>query len=413
VFWSTLALAWAIAAVAALVARPLAAAFGEPAVAPLLAALGLILPISAAGATHIALKLRDFGHKSMASRSVVSGVLGGAAGLSAAWAGWGPWSLVVQRAVAEVAGTAMAWQAYRWLPGRRYSSAVLRDLAGHGMSMTITQLLFVGLVRIQDIIIGRVIGAAAVGVYRTAWRTVELIAQGVIMPFSLVSLPTLARLQDDLPAFRKAYLRMVSVSAALAFPAIIGFAVLAPHAVTLIFGARWAESARIAQVLGFMAVPFTLNYFAGPALAALGRSGTLARIAALNLTLTVVLSLIAVPFGLTAVAGAYVLRAYLTLPVQMEAFRRHSGVGYRAVLRAIAPALSMALVMAGGLLLLDHLVGGRIHNRGVFLVVMVCAGAVVYGGSLLLFARSFVAEQIRDLRPLLPGALAKLSGAGV
>ena len=295
VFWSTLALALAIAAVAALVARPLAAAFGEPAVAPLLAALGLILPISAAGATHIALKLRDFGHRSMASRSVVSGVLGGAAGLSAAWAGWGPWSLVVQRAVSEVAGTAMAWQAYRWLPGRRYSSAVLRELAGHGMSMTITQLLFVGLVRIQDIIIGRVIGAAAVGVYRTAWRTVELIAQGVIMPFSLVSLPTLARLQDDLPAFRKAYLRMVSVSAALAFPAIIGFAVLAPHAITLIFGARWAESAKIAQVLGLMAVPFTLNYFAGPALAALGRSGTLAKIAALNLTLTVVLSLIAVP----------------------------------------------------------------------------------------------------------------------
>ena len=32
--------------------------------------LGLRLPISAAGATHIALMLHDFGHKAMASRSV-------------------------------------------------------------------------------------------------------------------------------------------------------------------------------------------------------------------------------------------------------------------------------------------------------------------------------------------------------
>jgi O-antigen/teichoic acid export membrane protein len=306
----------------------------------------------------------------------------------------------------------MAWHAYRWLPGRRFSAGALRGMAGFSGSMTITQLLYVGLVRVQDLIIGRTIGAPAVGAYRTAWRTVELIAQGTIMPFSQVSLPALARLQDDLPAFGRAYLRIVSVSAALAFPAIIGFAVLAPEAVTLIYGDRWAESARIAQVLGLMAVPFTLNYFAGPALAALGRSGTLARLAALQVTLTVVLSLAAVPFGLTAIAGAYVLRAYLTLPVQMWLFKRYSGVGYRVLLNAIAPALSMAMVMAGALLVLDHFIGDRIHSRGVFLLCMVVTGAAVYAVSLLLFARKFVLEQIRDLKRLVSDRTAKLSGVG-
>ena len=411
VFWSTLALACAIAALIALVARPLAIAFDAPAVAPVLTALGLILPVSAAGAIHIALTLRSFGHKAMASRSVVSGVLGGAAALAAAWAGWGPWSLVVQRGVTEVAGTAMAWHAYRWLPGRRFSSAELRGIAGFSGSMTLTQLLYVGLVRVQDLIIGRTIGVPAVGAYRTAWRTVELIAQGAIMPFSQVSLPALARLQDDLPAFGKAYLRIVGVSAAIAFPAIIGFAVMAPDAVTLLYGDRWAESARIAQVLGLMAVPFTINYFAGPALAALGRSGTLAKIAVLQLTLTIALSVSAAPFGLTAIAAAYVLRAYLTLPVQMAAFKRYSGVGYLALLRAIAPPLAMALVMAGCLLVLQHMVGSRFQNRGVFLLLMMCTGAAVYVGSMLLFARSFVFQQIRDIRRLIPGS-AKLSGAG-
>jgi O-antigen/teichoic acid export membrane protein len=412
VFWATLGLSCLVAVMTALVARPVAAAVGAPAVAPLLTALAMILPVTAAGATHITLKLRNFGHKSMASRSVVSGVLGGAAALTAAYAGWGAWSLVVQRAVTEVAGTAMAWQAYRWVPGRRYSAGILRDLAGFSASMTVTSFLFIALVRVQDLIIGRLIGTAAVGVYRTAWRTVDLISVGVILPFSQVSLPALTRLQDDLPAFRKAYLRILAVSSALAFPAIIGFAVLAPYAIPLIFGEQWTESAEIAQVLGFMAVPFTLNRFAGPTLATLGRSGTLAKIAGLQVALTVAMTVAAAPFGLTAIAAAYVLRAYLLLPVQMLALKRYSGLGYGATLGAIAPALLTAMLMAAVLLSLNHLVGGRFQHRGIYLIFMVCTGAAVYGAALLLFARRFVLEQIRDIKRLLPREPATLSGAG-
>ena len=173
------------------------------------------------------------------------------------------------------------------------------------------------LVRVQDVIIGRFIGTAAVGQYRTAWRTVELISQGVIMPFTQVALPTLGRLQDDLPAFRKAYLRIMAVCSAVAVPAIVGFAVLAPDAIPLVFGDEWAPAAPVAQVLGLMAVPFTHNRFAAPALATLGRYGILARLSTLQLVLTIVMSIAAAPYGLVAVAGAYVARAYLMLPFQM------------------------------------------------------------------------------------------------
>jgi O-antigen/teichoic acid export membrane protein len=413
VFWGTFGLSCLVAVVTALVARPLASAVGAPDVAPLLTALAMILPVTAAGATHITLTLRDFGHKSMASRSVVCGVLGGAAALAAAYAGWGAWSLVVQRGVTEATGTAMAWQAYRWVPGRQYSSRILRELASFSVTMTVTSFLFTALVRVQDLIIGRLIGTAAVGVYRTAWRTVDLISVAMIMPFAQVSLPALARLQDDLPAFRKAYLRILAVSSALAFPAIIGFAVLAPHAIPLIFGQQWTESARIAQVLGFMVVPFILNRFAGPTLATLGQQGTLAKFAGLQVALTVAMTLAAAPFGLIAIAAAYVLRAYLLLPVQMRALKRYSGLGYGATLGAIAPALLTATLMAAVLLALDRLVGARFQHRGLHLVFMICTGVAVYGAALLLFARRFVLEQIRDIRRLLPRGPAALSGAGV
>jgi hypothetical protein len=68
--------------------------------------------------------------------------------------------------------------------------------------------------------------------------------------------------------------------------------------------------------------------------------------------------------------------------------------------------------MAAVLLALDHFVGSRFQHRGVFLAFMICTGAAVYGAALLLFARRFVLEQIRDLRLLLPRGPATLSGAG-
>jgi O-antigen/teichoic acid export membrane protein len=411
IFWGTLGISLLLALVIAAVARPLATVFGAPQVAPLLTALGFILPISAAGATHIALMLREFGHRAMASRSVVSNLAGGAAALAAAWSGWGAWSLVVQRAVTEAAGAVMAWQVFRWRPGRRYSGAVLREVAGFSGSMTVTSLLYTALVRLQDLVVGRMIGVAAVGVYRTAWRTVDLISQAAILPFSQVSLPVLARLQDDLPAFNKAYLRIVRVSSAIALPAIIGFAALAPDAIALVFGERWAAAAGIARILGLMAVPFTLNYFAGPALAAVNRSGTLAWIAALQVALTAVLSVLAAPYGLQAIAAAYVARAYLTLPVQMHALRRHTGILYGPVLQAIAPALVTSVAMGGALLALYQPVRARLDSPVLFLGVMVLAGAGIYTALLLLFARRFVTRELGDLWRLLTGA-APLSGAG-
>jgi O-antigen/teichoic acid export membrane protein len=401
VLWASLTIASVGAAALALLAGPISRLVEEPAVAPLLVGLGLTLPISAAGSTHIALMLHQFGHKAMASRSVVSNVLGGAAGLAAAWGGWGAWSLVAQRGVTELVGTLMAWQAYPWWPGRAFSTRVLRELSGYSITMTYTQMLSVALVRVQDVIIGRFIGTAAVGQYRTAWRTVELISQGVIMPFTQVALPTLGRLQDDLPAFRKAYLRITSVCSAVAVPAIVGFAVLAPDAIPLVFGDQWAAAAPVAQVLGLMAVPFTHNRFAAPALATLGRYAILARLSTLQLVLTIVMSIAAAPYGIVAVAGAYVARAYLILPFQLWAFKRYSGLGYGEVLRSVAPAFGTSILMAAAIAGLDAAAGEALRARHLYLVTAIPAGALVYLGGLWLLAPSFVREQLRDLRGLL------------
>src|SRR3546814_1882334 len=77
-------------------------------------------------------------------------------------------------------------------------------------SLIYVQLAFLATVRVQEMAIGAGIGLAAVGIYRTAWRTVELIGRGAIQPFTQVAVQTLARVKDDPAELRRAYRWMIS-----------------------------------------------------------------------------------------------------------------------------------------------------------------------------------------------------------
>src|SRR3546814_14060830 len=90
---------------------------------------------------------------------------------------------------------------YRWTPGWAFRWPTLKRHLSINGSLTATQLVFIFTTRLQELVIGSVIGVVAVGIYRTAWRTVHMISNGAIRPFATVALQTLDRAthyQDDL-----------------------------------------------------------------------------------------------------------------------------------------------------------------------------------------------------------------------
>ena len=101
----------------------------------------------------------------------------------------------------------------------------------------------------MDLVIGSLIGATAVGLNRTAWRTNELILSGTINPFNVVALQTLSRLQSDSAELIKAYRWMVSKSTMLSCPALVGLGVLAPEGIPIIYGEKWEMAGVLVQIM--------------------------------------------------------------------------------------------------------------------------------------------------------------------
>lgn len=401
VFWANVGISAILATAGLLLAGPISRAIDVPEVAPLIQVVGFMLPISAAGAAHMSLRLRDFGHKTVALRSLVSGLVGGGAALLAAYHGWGVWSFVVQRFVFEIAGTVLAWRAYRWVPGTKFSVRRLRQLFGFSSNMLLTQLMFLLLIRVQDVIIGKMIGSAAVGIYRTAWKMTEVIAQGTIVPFSTVAMPTLSRLQHDPAGFEAAYRRLISTAGIFALPALTGFGLVAGDAIVILFGPQWTDSVPVAWVLCLMALPFTLGFFTSPALAALGQSDAMSKIALFQVVVTIALSCATAPWGLSAVAGAYVVRAYLTTPIQMWALQRRGQVNMMRTFKAVIPQTLATIVMAAAVLLARSFLHDWTQTHLASLILSVVIAAPVYAIALLLFGGRAMRQQLLQVKVFL------------
>src|SRR3546814_11459197 len=111
----------------------------------------------------------------------------------------------------------------------------------------------------------------------------------------------------------------------------------------MIFGEKWHDAGTLAQVFAFIGIPFALNYFASPVLGAMGDSGKQRTLAIVQLVTTIALTLLALPHGLLWVAVAYVVRSYLTLPLQILFLRQASGIRFTDTWAAVrGPFLAAA-----------------------------------------------------------------------
>ena len=401
VFWTNLGMAVFVALAGLGLAPPIMTLFGQPDGVMPLQALGFVLPIAALGATHMSLRLREFGHKSLAFRSLIGGTLGGGAAIAAALAGWGIWSLVVQRFVTESANATTAWLSYKYTPGRNFSVEQLRATWLFGFHLTTTQLVGMLPRRAMDMTLGWIIGPVAVGINRTAWRTTDLILHWAISPFTAVALQTMSRLQSDSKEMVKAYRWMVTRSAILTLPAMVGFGVLAPDAVPAVYGHKWVEAGQLAQILALLALPYSLSSFGSPLLMALGRGSSLQALALGRLVATVACTVAAAPFGLTVVVLISVARAYLALPFQMWFLQRASGITPRDSLSAIAAPLAASLIMGAAVWLLMALIRRYFSTPLAAVFICVAAGMLIYAIAIYVIsaqARQMVGHQLKVLR---------------
>ena len=401
-FWISLAVGAVLTAAGILLAIPLATLLGEPDLAPILAALSFMFVLTALSTIQIALLRRELAFRSLALRSLLAIGGGGAVGIAMAVAGYGAWALVGQQLTTAVLAALTLWRVSHWRPSRRVSRADWRELFAFGRNVVGSDVLHFLSRNTDNLLIGVVLGPAALGIYAVGYRMLDAANSLLIGISRKVAFPAFSRLQHSQDRINRAFFRASRLSGVLIIPGYVGLALTASELIPLVFGSQWAAAGPVAAVLFLVGPVLGISSFSSALLNASGHPEVVFRLRLIGATTNVVGFFIAVWFGILAVAAAFVVRGYLLMPLNLYWQRKYARVPTGEYLRQLLGIGVATTAMAGAMIATRVVVADTLSSAALLLLEIVVGGGVFV--VVLWFAdRRLIGELVDLAAQVLPG----------
>ncbi len=403
-FWLNLGFGLILCSITLFSANWIGNFFKEPNLAPILRGFSVLFIIASFSTVQQAVLERQFAFKAIALRSLIGVMISGIVGIGMALAGFGVWSLVSQQITYELVAVIVLWRLSDWRPSFQVSLTHFKDLWHFGITTLGFNFLSFCSTRGDDLLIGYYIDATALGYYSLAYKILTIMTQLLVSTSNQVALPIFSRLQDDLAQFRRVFYRATQFTSLIAFPTFLGVVILAPEAISVIFGEKWLPSVPVLQILAFEGIRRSVSFFKSSVLLAMDKPHWRLNFSLINAILNIIAFAIAVRWGIIAVAFAYVIRGYLMFPVGqwMVSLLIHTPI--LTYLRQFLAPLGSAILM---MLSMAILKGWLPQSIQPYLTILICSlgGIGVYGLSIRLFAP----ELFQQLQEFLRLTLAKSS----
>jgi PST family polysaccharide transporter len=270
--------------------------------------------------------------------------------------GAGAWALVAGQIGQTAIRTALvvarcrhpAAPSLRWNP--------LKELLGYGAGNIIARLANFTGNQADNVVVGRLLGATALGFYGRAYQMMRLPSHMFGQVMSEVLFPAMAKIQDDGARLGRAFLNASAITALVALPASALAALLSRELVLTLLGGRWLEAAP-----AFLVMAWGIVFSAGSKLSdALARAtGAVYRRAWRQLAYAAAIvagSYAGARFGITGVAVGvlaanvvnFLLMAHLSLLVTQSSWSRYAGAHLPALILATG-TMAAAWPAAGAL----------------------------------------------------------------
>lgn len=384
-FWSVALASWCVAVLVWFAAEPLGRLFAMAAFAPVMKGMTLILVLTPFAGIVLAMMRRALQFAEVARMHIVAFTIGTALSIIAALAGLGAHSLVlgaVGQMLTMVLGLRRRCQ---WRPGRPRLAAV-RRLLGFGGFATADNALQMATNRIDNLLVGALLGDRLLGLYNRAFSLSRLPSEQFSESLGPLLLGSLARVQGDARASRALYFKALSAIAIAAMPFLALLALLGPQAIAFLYGPDWIGAALPLQIMLLGAVFLMVSSSLRRLVLAQGLAAALLQPNLLALFGTIVVVAAGAPFGLAAIAAGISARELLVADALVRVLSRSRlRLRRRELLLVIAPSLvasGFTILLLGALDLRIHAaVGG---NPFLYLAAMSCVGIGLYAACIAL-----------------------------
>lgn len=352
--------------------------FDEPLVTPVLRWLGISFAINALGSVHVNLLMRDLDYRRKFIPDMGNTIIKGIVSISLAFTGFGVWALVFGQIAGALSAVILVWIVNPWRPRLKVNPHIAKQLVRFGASVTGVDILHVFVDNLSYILIGRLFGVAALGVFTMAYRLPEMLIVGNLWVIAGVIFPAFSSIQDKPDELRRGFLVSIRLVQLIAVPLCLGLFVAADPIVRVFFGEQWLETIPLLQILAIYSLIYSIGYHIGDVYKAIGRPDILLKLNILSILIMIPAMLIGSQYGLMGLAWGYLVAIALDQTITIYVATRFVKVTFLDILKELKPAMFGALFMvpvALGVLTLTSTV-----NVFLQLALVVLSGAVAYLG---------------------------------
>lgn len=374
--------------------------FGEPAAAALMRALSLsflLRGLNNIGVVYFQKEL-EF-HKEFAFRFSGTFVDMGVA-ITAACLLRNAWAFVLGYLAGDFARLAVSYWIQPFRPHLRFDSRKFRELFDYGMWVLFFSItVFVGN-NGASLVIGKIIGATALGYYQMAVRIPDLVVRQLGITLHYVAFPVYAQLQGSAERLRTAYQGIGGFSAAVLIPAAAGIICVGQDFTRIFLGGKWAPMVPALLILSAAALLSAVPWTGRPVFMGGGRPQVVFHMqVATALTVFLCIYPLASRWEIGGAAVVMVLSQVAALFVWYLNIRRLLPVTGKDIALLFAPPLIASAAMTIAIyglkaLTLPLLPGGRLWQI-LWFVSLILVGVAVYVSMVLIFQRC-----LPDYQPL-------------
>lgn len=290
------------------------------------------------------------------------------------------WGQIVG-AVASVVGF-MIWG--RQFVSYRLALAGWRQITVFGLQQLSIQGVSVLALRISDLLIGRLLGLSALGLYSRASNLVSLLwysAQMILGRVILVDLAAHHRAGLDL---RERYLRTVEVISALLWPSFGGFAILAGPVIYIVYGPAWIAAAPPLSLLAIASIGFISLGAAWDVLIICNHMSKMVRIEWTRSVVGLILFAIGSTFGLAPAAAMRLVESIIAVAMYLPAMESVTGARRSDFLRIFRRSATATVLCCSPAFILMTVYNWSPHVPVGLVAAVIVAGGVIWMGVLTL-----------------------------
>lgn len=394
-FWFNLLFGIGVSVPFALAAPILASFYEQPRLLGMLLLAAINLFVYPLGQTSQALLQKHLHFRSLTLVELAANGLNCLCAIAMLYGGVGIYALIVSQLAATCVRSFLLRVCCRDFPRLRLrlNFAEIAPIVKFGLFQTGSGVVNYLGNRLDQFMIGALLGPQALGYYAMAWLLIVEPVYRINPIITSVAFPIFAQRQDDLAALKRGFHIVIKFLTTIMAPFVCGFAAIAPNAIPAVLGERWTPSVVLVELLSVVAIARTINNPVGSLVLAVGRADK-------AFYWTVAYYVVQAPFyaaclaigGLvpatvflcaTNAAVVYLAHVYLLRPI--------FGPMFIEQVKAFLPAVILAVAMAVAVRLLSIFELGSTVG---LLAAQVLLGIAVYGAGTFVFRRGDLGQLV-------------------